>query len=196
MAARFVVVAAFLAACATYYHPPYGFTAFIQFSSVAHDRELPAVREVPHYETHDGYDGMYYAQLAVDPLLRDPAIDQALDSPPFRARLAWVALPAPRAGGSKGEPSGAAARRRLEVWAGQAVEFVTVGRDPDGVPLVEILWRPTGESVVTLNYEMVRSGFARADCAMSGEFALPCRVLRKAEDVARQERRGLWAARP
>ena len=118
----------------------------------------------------------------------------ARGSPPFRARLAWVALAETPTGGSKGEPPGAAARRRLEVWAGQAVEFVTVGRDPDGVPLVEILWRPTGESVVTLNYEMVRGGFERADCQTSGDYALQCRVLRRAEEVARQERRGLWAA--
>ncbi len=114
----------------------------------------------------------------------------------LRARLAWIAVPAAPDHSSRGEPHGEEARRHLEVWKGQQVEFLTVGSGPDGVPLVEILWRPTGESVVTLNYEMVRSGFARADCQLSGEYALPCRVLRRAEDVARQEHRGVWAGRP
>ncbi len=118
----------------------------------------------------------------------------AAGPPPFKARLAWVAVPAPLAGNSKGEPHGDEARQRLEVWKDRPVEFLTVGREPDGVPLVELLWRPTAESVVTLNYEMVRSGFARADCSTSGEYGLQCRVLRRAEDVARKERRGIWAA--
>jgi len=115
-------------------------------------------------------------------------------SAPFRARLAWVAVSGAPPSGSTGEPPGAEARRRLEVWKGQGVEFVTVGRDAEGVPLVEILWRPTGETVVTLNYEMVRGGFGRADCHTSGDYGLQCRILRRAEEVARAERRGIWAA--
>ena len=115
---------------------------------------------------------------------------------PVRARLAWIAAPAAPAAKAAGDPHGAEARRHLEVWKGQQVEFRSVAADRDGTALVEVLWRPTAESVVTLNYEMVRSGFARADCVLSGEFALQCRVLRKAEEVARQEGRGLWATRP
>lgn len=41
-----------------------------------------------------GYDGQFYAELAVDPLLRDPAVDRALDAAPFRARrilFSWTA---------------------------------------------------------------------------------------------------------
>jgi hypothetical protein len=94
MAARWLVVAIFLAACATSYHPQYGFTGFIRFSYESHDRLLASVRAAPHAEVQDGYDGLYYAQLAVDPLLRDPAIDFALDSPPYRARrilFSWTA---------------------------------------------------------------------------------------------------------
>ena len=115
---------------------------------------------------------------------------------PIKVRLAWIAVPAAPDGKSAGDPHGAEARRHLEVWKGQPVEFVSVAPAADGVPLVEVLWRPTAESVVTLNYEMVRSGFARADCRPAGEYALQCRVLRRAEDVARQEHRGLWAPRP
>jgi len=95
VAAYLVVVAAFLATVATYYHPSFGFTAFIEFPLANHDNEIPAVRAVPHYDYPDsgGYDGQFYAQLAVDPLLRDPAIDEALDTPPYRARrilIPWI----------------------------------------------------------------------------------------------------------
>ncbi len=117
----------------------------------------------------------------------------AAGASPFKARLAWVAVPAAPSGNSKGERQGAEARQHLEVWKDRPVEFLTVGRDADGLPLLELLWRPTAESVVTLNYEMVRSGFARAECATSGDYAIQCRLLRRAEDIARKERRGIWA---
>jgi hypothetical protein len=79
-----------------YYHPPFGFTAFIDFSSANHAYEIPAVQSAPHFDNPapSGYDGVYYAQLAVEPLLRDPAIDAALDNPPYRARrilFSWTA---------------------------------------------------------------------------------------------------------
>jgi len=96
MAAYALVVATFLAGVTRYYHPPFGFTAFIDFSSTNHPYEIPAVQSAPHFDNPapSGYDGMYYAQLAVEPLLRDPAIDAALDNPPYRARrilFSWTA---------------------------------------------------------------------------------------------------------
>jgi len=96
MAAYALVVATFLAGVTRYYHPPFGFTAFIDFSSTNHPYEIPAVQGAPHFDNPapSGYDGMYYAQLAVEPLLRDPAIDAALDNPPYRARrilFSWTA---------------------------------------------------------------------------------------------------------
>jgi hypothetical protein len=91
-----MVAAAFLAGVATYYHRHTGFTAFVNFAADRHDLELAPVRAAPHY--HDpgstGYDGQFYAQMAVDPLLRDPAIDQVLDLAPYRARRilsSWTA---------------------------------------------------------------------------------------------------------
>ena len=91
-----LVVAAFLAGVSRYYHPPFGLTAFIDFSPSNHAYEIPAVQSAPHFDNpgSTGYDGVYYAQLAVDPLLRDPAIDHALDDPPYRARrilFSWTA---------------------------------------------------------------------------------------------------------
>ncbi len=73
-----------------------GFTRLIRFGDQFQDRVLPAVRDVPHAVLpHSfGYDGQFYAQLAVDPLLRDPGIDRALDMVPYRARrilFSWTA---------------------------------------------------------------------------------------------------------
>lgn len=91
-----LVAAAFLAAVARYYHPGTGFTALIEFPGRTHDVELPAVRDAPHYHHPDsgGYDGQFYAQLAVEPLLRDAAIDRAMDNVQYRARrilFSWTA---------------------------------------------------------------------------------------------------------
>lgn len=83
-------------AVGSYYQAPYGFTGFIQFPIDPHnDYELAAVRSVPHVENKDGgYDGQFYARLALVPLLRDPAIDSTLDTPGYRARrilFSWTA---------------------------------------------------------------------------------------------------------
>ena len=87
----------FIASMAKYHDPETGFTTLIRFGDAFHDQALPAVRAVPHHvvERSGGYDGQFYAQLAVDPLLLDPAIDDALDSPVYRARrilFSWTAF--------------------------------------------------------------------------------------------------------
>jgi hypothetical protein len=96
IAAYVLVVAAFLAMVARYYHPDYGFTAFLELPANRHESEVPAVRAAPHYDhpASDGYDGQFYAQLAVEPLVRDAAIDHALDNTPYRAHrilFPWIA---------------------------------------------------------------------------------------------------------
>jgi hypothetical protein len=90
------VVAALLVTVAQYYHPQYGFTRFIAFPASTHASEFPPVRDgAPHAdEDHTGYDGQFYAQIALDPLLKDPRIDAALDLAPYRARrilMPWIA---------------------------------------------------------------------------------------------------------
>ena len=96
IAASALVVVAFLATIAQSYHSPYGFTSLIEFPQTSHAIEISAVRNTPHFDhpPPSGYDGQFYAQMAVDPLLRDPAIDTALDNPPYRARrilFSWTA---------------------------------------------------------------------------------------------------------
>jgi len=96
IAASLVVVAGFLAAVSQYYHRGFGFTALIEFPGSVHFSELPVVQNMPHF--HDpaspGYDGQFYSQLSIDPLLRDPEIDHAMDLAPYRARrilCSWIA---------------------------------------------------------------------------------------------------------
>jgi hypothetical protein len=84
----------FLSSVARFYHPGSGFTALIAFPA-SNDDEVPALQEVPHYVYPVGsYDGQFYAQLALDPLLRDAATDRAMDLAPYRARrilFSWTA---------------------------------------------------------------------------------------------------------
>jgi len=94
---RLGLVGVFLVSVAQYYRPGTGFTELIFLPENSHGWELPAVRETPHHHHPGGnaYDGQFYAQIAVDPLLRTPAIDKALDLPAYRARrilFSWTAF--------------------------------------------------------------------------------------------------------
>ena len=86
----------FITSVAKLYEPDTGLTVLIRFGEAFEDRLLPSVRTVPRYIEEDsaGYDGQFYAQLAIDPLLLDPGLGEALDSPAYRARrilLSWTA---------------------------------------------------------------------------------------------------------
>ena len=85
----------FIVAVARLYHPGYGFTALVGFPEDSGD-QLPALRGVPHvtYRGAGVYDGQFYAQRALDPLIRDPLADRAMDLAPYRARrilFSWTA---------------------------------------------------------------------------------------------------------
>lgn len=90
------VVVGFLLTVASYYDRSTGLTIFLGLPATGHSYELAEVQAVPH--AHDpvdgGYDAQFYAQMAVDPLLRDPHIDRAMDKPAYRAHrilLSWSA---------------------------------------------------------------------------------------------------------
>jgi hypothetical protein len=78
-----------------FYRHGTGFTSLILFGDVFAERALPALQRTSHHvEEGFGYDGQYYAQLALDPLLRSEAIGTALDSAGYRGRrilLPWAA---------------------------------------------------------------------------------------------------------
>lgn len=89
-------VAVFIISIGSIHRRNTGFTVLIKFGDRFNEQALPAVRDAPHYVHFNsaGYDGQWYAQLAVEPLLRDRAIDRALDTPPYRARrifFSWTA---------------------------------------------------------------------------------------------------------
>jgi hypothetical protein len=89
------VVGVFLVAVARFYHPRVGFSELIGLPE-GEQSELPVLRTIPHADVPEfaAYDGQFYAQLALEPLLRDPAIDRAMDLAPYRTRrilFSWTA---------------------------------------------------------------------------------------------------------
>lgn len=79
-----------------FYHPVFGFTRLLQISPSWGAKALPEVREnsIYIYRHEAGYDGQFYAQLALRPTLRDPALQSAIDLPSMRAPrilASWVA---------------------------------------------------------------------------------------------------------
>jgi hypothetical protein len=87
--------ALFVASQFTWQH---GFTRLLDVRpSYLPRRALPEFQAL-HPATFEkkGYDGQFYAQLAIDPLLRNPQLARALDGPEYRARrillpaIAWL----------------------------------------------------------------------------------------------------------
>jgi hypothetical protein len=85
----------FIGAVWRFHDPVTGFTSLIAFGEQFQEQSLPALRQVPHeVVANSGYDGQFYAQLALDPMLRSPEIRVALDSLPYRSRrilMSWTA---------------------------------------------------------------------------------------------------------
>lgn len=81
-------VVVFLALVARFWHPVWGFTAFLQLSSSNDQVKIAAFKTFPVYvyPGPGGYDGQYYAQLAYDPTLRSAELAGALDNFGYRAR--------------------------------------------------------------------------------------------------------------
>ncbi len=90
------VVVVFLVSIKHFYHRKNGFTSLINFGDQFYYRTLTSIRTIPHatFPDSSGYDGQFYAQLALEPLLRNREIDTALDYAPYRARrilFSWTA---------------------------------------------------------------------------------------------------------
>ncbi|HVU35683.1 MAG TPA: hypothetical protein VHE61_19745 [Opitutaceae bacterium] len=89
-------VGLFLLICAQFYIPGQGFTYLVMFGGKQASQYLPELRAQNFYADRDsyGYDAQYYAQIAIDPNLGDPALRTAIDSLPYRARrilFCWTA---------------------------------------------------------------------------------------------------------
>ena len=81
----------------SYHLPGYGFTYLISFGDESFQRyDWTSDRDVVVFKhlQSPGYDGQYYAQLALDPWLEDPSLATTVDNLPYRARrilLSWTA---------------------------------------------------------------------------------------------------------
>lgn len=79
--------------------PEHGITKFLRVGREFDDRGLAVFRATPKFidpfPAHRwGFDGQLYAEMALDPLLRDPQLHVALDDPPYRGQrilLSWLA---------------------------------------------------------------------------------------------------------
>jgi hypothetical protein len=74
-----------------------GFTKLIRFGEDFSERALPELQATPHYvHPNSGYDGQFYAQMALRPLVADAEIAEAVDATNYRFRrilpswLAWL----------------------------------------------------------------------------------------------------------
>jgi hypothetical protein len=88
-------VGVFLVSVSGFYDGRTGFTSLIAFGAQFNVQSLPALRSVPRVVgSTSGYDGQFYAQLALDPLTTEPSIERALDNFAYRARrilFSWTA---------------------------------------------------------------------------------------------------------
>lgn len=65
-----------------------GFTSLLHFGEPWATRRIPAAQSLPIAVTPSstGYDGQFYAQIALAPSLRESALTSAVDAPAYRAR--------------------------------------------------------------------------------------------------------------
>ncbi|HUR57988.1 MAG TPA: glycosyltransferase family 87 protein [Opitutaceae bacterium] len=86
----------FVWAALQFYEPGTGFSSLVGIGDSTDARAVTALKRVPHYvyEHSAGYDGAYYAQIAMHPTLDNPELTQAIDNLPYRARrmlFCWTA---------------------------------------------------------------------------------------------------------
>ena len=86
--AYWIATGVFAALVLSKFSPQTGFTSLIRFGGTWQERRHSAVQGLPlaTVPASNGYDGQFYAQVALDPLLRSPELAQALDAPNYRAR--------------------------------------------------------------------------------------------------------------
>jgi hypothetical protein len=115
-AAYAATVLLFLWVCSHFHLQGKGFTYLVEFGSRMEPRYIPELRAARHYNLPDayGYDGQYYAQIAMKPDLGDPSLRIAVDNLPYRARRILFCITAWAAGGGNPE-------RALNIFAVQNI---------------------------------------------------------------------------
>ncbi len=101
------LVAVFVGVIGQYWHPRQGFTSLLQVDRETSERGIPAFRDprVHVYPEQGSYDGAFYAEIATDPSLKDPALKSAVDDLSYRGRRILLSAVAWALGG--GEPMAA-----------------------------------------------------------------------------------------
>ncbi|HWA25257.1 MAG TPA: hypothetical protein VG734_06230 [Lacunisphaera sp.] len=125
---RIVLIAVFVFLVGRHWYPYYGFTGLLQ-ADIQSEKLLPAsLRDTPIFiHPHIGrYDGVYYAQIATSPALRDPELKVAVDDLGYRARRILLSAVAWAVGG--GDPVRAV---HVYAWLNIVVWFALAG----------VLWR-------------------------------------------------------
>lgn len=86
--AYWIATGLFAALVLSKFSPQTGFTSLIRFGETWQERRHSAVQGLPlaTVPASNGYDGQFYAQVALDPLLRSPELAHVLDAPNYRAR--------------------------------------------------------------------------------------------------------------
>ena len=90
------LVALFLVSVSGFYATETGFTSLILLGERYEAQALPTVKALPNFvDSSPGYDGQFYAQLALDPFFQDPFIERAIDTFSYRAPrilFSWTAF--------------------------------------------------------------------------------------------------------
>jgi len=74
-----------------HYNPQQKFTSLILFGSEFQNRVLPEIKLLnPAVDSPYGYDGQFYAQLAIDPFLQRPDLRKMSDNAAFRAQRIFL----------------------------------------------------------------------------------------------------------
>lgn len=70
------------------FSPQTGFTSLIRFGATWNGHRHSSLQSLPLavVPASNGYDGQFYAQIALDPSLRDSELAQVVDAPAYRAR--------------------------------------------------------------------------------------------------------------
>lgn len=75
------------------YEEPYGFTDLIYFGEQFSDNAISTLQETPHKIKEGlGYDGQFYAQIALDPLLLNEELPYAIDLISYRSRRIFLPI--------------------------------------------------------------------------------------------------------
>ena len=77
-------------------------TQMIFFGTTFQASEVPALKEMhPYLDPQSGYDGQFYAQMSLDPTLRNPHLNEAIDEPNYREQRIILPLMAYILGGGR-----------------------------------------------------------------------------------------------